>query len=110
MLRTTTSLILLAITFATAFGVVFHDTQMDKAAKLALALPATLAVYAGVDSVIKYGDGHVHVERVSAPRHIAGLRSTLPRLQPRDDDRRQFALKRAYAYGGVGPTSLWPSQ
>ncbi len=75
-----------------------------------ITLPTVLATYAGVDSVIKLADGHVHVERASAPNHVAGLRATLPRLQPRDDDLREFATKRAYTYGGAGPISLWPSE
>jgi hypothetical protein len=98
----------LTVSVITAVGVLFHDTQMDRAAAVALALPSAVMVYAGADNAIKYTDGHTHAERTSAPSHIAGLRATLPRVQPRDDDRRHLGLKRVDA-GNLDATSLWPS-
>ena len=82
-----------------------HDTQLDRATTVALALPvATVAMYAGVDSAIKSGDAHVHVEKASAP----AFRSAVPRLQPRDDDRRYLLNKKVY-FGGADANGLWPS-
>jgi len=96
------------LTIATAFGVLFHDTQIDRATTVAIALPAALATYAAVDSGIKSSDSHVHVERFSVTKHLSSLRSPLPRLQPRDDDRRHLSSKRVSAVG-TDSISIWPS-
>jgi hypothetical protein len=108
MLQTTTNTLLIGFTLATTLGVVLHDTQLDRAATVAVALPAAIASVVAVDSSLKSSDSHIHVERASAPKHVAGLRSTLPRLQPRDDDRRYQLQKKVY-FGGSEVPTLWPS-
>lgn len=100
---------ILIFTLATAAGVVLHDTQLDKATAMVIALPVTtIALYGAVDGV-RTGDAHVHVERTGAPNHISTLRAMVPRIQPRDDDRREIHGKRTVFYSGGGDTSLWPS-
>jgi hypothetical protein len=95
----------IAFTVATTAGVLVHDTQIDRATTVALALPAAVASLAAVDSAIKSGDAHVHVERVSLNH---ALRASVPRLQPRDDDRRYVQTKRMSL--NVGDNSvIWPS-
>ena len=97
----------IAFTLATTAGVVMHDTQLDRATTVALALPAAAAItYAGVDNAIKSGDAHVHVERAEAPKQ--NIRAATPRLQPRDDDRRYLLNKKVY-FGGADTSGLWPS-
>ena len=81
-----------------------HDTQLDRAATLAI-IPAALATYAAVD--IKSDGGHTHVERMSGPKSNA-LRVPVPRIQPRDDNRSYLLNKSGYA-GGLDTTRLWPS-
>ena len=98
----------LLFTLTAAFGVLVHDTQLDRATTVALATPVALASFIAADSLIKSSEHHVHVERASAPKHISALRATLPRVQPRDDDRRYLQSKRLYF--GTGETNyIWPS-
>jgi hypothetical protein len=95
----------LIFTLTATFGVVVHDTQLDRAA-LALAVPVSFATYAAVDT-LKSGDSHIHVERIHGPNTLATLRSTVPRTQPRDDDR-WYNQKKLY-FGTGGASYLWPS-
>lgn len=104
MLQTIINPIIIGITISTTFGVLVHDTQLDKAATLAI-VPAALATYAAVE--IKTDGGHPHVERVSGPK-VNALRATVPRIQPRDDNR-NYLLHRAGFAGGHDTTRLWPS-
>ncbi len=100
----------LAMTFtiATTFGVLVHDTQIDRASMLAITVPSAYISYAAVDSVNKSSEQHVHVERVSAPAHFAGMNRSTPRIQPRDDDRRYIQSKKLN-FGTMGSGYLWPS-
>lgn len=98
----------LIFTLATTFGVLIHDTQLDRAATVAIALPAVVATYAAVDSAIKGGEAHLHVERVSAHQNMSAIRGLQPRLQPRDDSHRSTPAKK-FALGAHENTSLWPS-
>ncbi|MFZ2125991.1 MAG: hypothetical protein WAV04_00565 [Candidatus Microsaccharimonas sp.] len=97
----------LLFTVTTTFGVLVHDTQLDRAA-LAAVVPVSFASFAAIDSVLKSGESHVHVERVHGPNTLATLRSTVPRVQPRDDDRRYIQSKKVYL-GTAGSSYLWPS-
>jgi hypothetical protein len=107
MLRTIFNPLLIGLTLFTTVGVLVHDTQLDRATTVAVALPAAVAGFA-LDTVLKSGDAHTHVERVSAPKQFSLLRATLPRVQPRDNDRVYIQHKKAYFAGGE-TTSLWPS-
>jgi len=98
----------LAFTVTAAFGVLVHDTQVDRATTFALAATSSFVSLAVIDAGLKSGDAHVHVERASAPRHISALRATLPRVQPRDDDRRYLQSKRLY-FGTGESNYIWPS-
>jgi hypothetical protein len=98
----------LVFTFAATFGVLVHDTQIDRATTVALALPTAFATFAAVDSAIKSSEHHVHVERVSAPSNLANLRLSIPRMQPRDDDRRYVQSKKI-AFGSMDSGYIWPS-
>lgn len=93
----------LIFTLTTAFGVLVHDTQIDKAATYAIALPAAFVSFAAIDTISKSSE-HVHVERVSAPSNFAGV----PRIQPRDDERRYFSARKDFSTGGDNGY-LWPS-
>lgn len=98
----------LIFTIATTFGVLVHDMQIDRATTLAFALPTAFATFAAVDSVVKSGEQHVHVERISTPHQLANLKMNVPRIQPRDDDHRYVQSKKAF-FNGDSSTSLWPS-
>ncbi len=102
-----TTLALLALT--TSFGILFHDTQVDRATAIALALPtATAITYAVLDGGVKSSESHNHVERANAPGGINGIRAMIPRTQPRDDNKRHAHAKLYYSAGGDN-MSLWPS-
>jgi hypothetical protein len=101
-------LILGFIAFATAFGVVLHDTQLDKATTVAIAMPAIAMGYAAADVAIKSSDAHIHVERVSLSRYV-NLRSSLPRLNPKDDERFVHKEQKVAFIGPSSSNSLWPS-
>jgi len=98
--------ITIALTVATAFGIFTHDTQLDRATAIAIATPATIAAYAAADASIKSSD-HTHVEKVTIHRHLGSIRMNVPRIQPRDDDRRYVLTKKIML--GSDTTSLWPS-
>ena len=89
------------------FGVLVHDTQIDRATTVALTAPAAFASFAAVDVLTKSSE-HVHVERASMPKHMAALRATLPRIQPRDDDRRYVQSKKLNFTASNG-SYIWPS-
>jgi len=99
---------LLLFTSVAAFGVLVHDMQVDRAATVAMALPAAIASYAAIDTVLKSSEHHVHVERTSAPKHINALRMTLPRIQPRDDERR-YTQGKKLVYTTGDTNYIWPS-
>lgn len=98
----------LIFTLATTLGVLVHDTQIDRAASVAIALPVALVSYAAIDSAVKSNDPHLHVERAAIGNHLSTLRATLPRLQPRDDDRRYVQSKKLYFDSG-DTSFIWPS-
>jgi len=93
------------LVIATTFGVVMHDTQVDKATNVALN-PVYYASASAADATAKSGD-HVHVERFSVSNQAHTLRSNLPKIQPRDDDRRYIQSKKITHSGNSA--SLWPS-
>lgn len=94
----------LIFTLTAMFGVLVHDTRIDRATSVALALPAAVATYAAVDTMAKSSDQHVHVERVSGSTHLASI----PRIQPRDDERRYVQSKRI-SFGSMDSGYIWPS-
>lgn len=98
----------LLFTIATTFGVLVHDTQIDRAASAALMVPAALVSFAAIDQVIKSGDQHMHIERISIPNQLGSLSSNSPRTQPRDDDRRYQQTKKLY-FGARNNDYSWPS-
>ncbi len=100
----------LPVSMTLAASVFLHDTQLDRATAVALAVPAaSLITYAAIDKEIKSSDPHTHVERTSAPRHINGIRAMMPRIQPRDDDHRRYQDKKLSLSGSGDMVSLWPS-
>jgi len=97
----------LTLVFATVFGVLAHDTQIDQATIVAIAVPASLTGYALADMASKSNE-HVHVEKVSFASHINAARVYVPKVQPRDDDRKYIQGKKL-AYNTGGGSGLWPS-
>ena len=95
------------ISFAltTSFGVLVHDTKIDHATSVALALPVALAGYELGPQVPKLGsEGHTHIERVSLANAIRDLHAGTPRIQPREDYKRfslsKHVVKGVHAFDG----------
>lgn len=107
MLQNLISPIALFISLTTSVGILMHDTQIDRATTVALALPTAVMSLAAVDTAIKFGDAHTHVERAGI-KHLSAFRTNVPRLQPRDDDFRFLQNKKSFL-DGSDSTSLWPS-
>lgn len=99
----------LIFTITATFGVLVHDTQIDRATTVALTVPTAFASFVAIDSALKSGEQHVHVERVSMPQHLAALRSNLPRTISRDDDERRHINEKSIQYRSGGGSYLWPS-
>jgi len=98
----------LLFTLTAGFGVLVHDMQIDRATTVALALPTAFATFAAVDTALKSSEHHVHVERASAPKNYVNIGATLPRIQPRDDDRRYVQSKKI-SFGSMDSGYIWPS-
>lgn len=95
---------LIVFIIATAFGVIMHDTQVDKAS-VAITTPSHFTNYAA--SEVSKSTEHVHVERVSITNQGSSTRNT-PKTQPRDDDRKYIQSKKVALHSGNG-AGLWPS-
>ncbi|MBC7564744.1 hypothetical protein H7100_00715 [Candidatus Saccharibacteria bacterium] len=93
--------------FATAFGVVMHDTQVDKATSVAIMTPASFTNVALANAVAKSNE-HVHVERMSVSSQGSATHpEKVAKTQPRNDHTRYIQVKK-HAHDG-GDNGLWPS-
>jgi len=98
--------IIIAFTFATAVGVLTHDTKIDQATAVAVAAPIVAASFAAADSI--KSNEHTHVEKFAMRSSAAAFQTDMPRTQPRDDARRYVVSKKVMV-GGDNSSSLWPS-
>lgn len=80
------------LSLSTLLGVIVHDTRIDKAASVALALPAALASYDGSAKLVHASDFHTHVERISFAQ-AAHIFSVSPSLQPRVHEDKRHLLQ-----------------
>ena len=97
----------LLLVLSTAFGVLFHDTQVDAATKRYLAVPVTIVAYANTDMSIKMNDPHVHVEDGSSNLGGNQMGSQEARTQTRDGDKK-YVQKRT-SLEAYGSEYIWPS-
>jgi hypothetical protein len=98
------------LTLTTSLGVVFHDTQIDRASTTALAVPATFATYGTADSAIKLNDPHVHTERFNVADNMQVMRSSdQPRTQVRGEQDKKYISVKRYVSDGMGSEYHWPS-
>lgn len=89
--NTTVQRIAITLAIVTTLGILVHDTKLDKALGIVIAVPAALASISGVVPKLA-GEGHNHVERVSLDsiRSMSGM----PRIQPRDDHKKYVLSKK----------------
>lgn len=100
------NIIPIALSVATAVGIMTHDTQLDQAASVAMITPAALATYAAADVGFKSNE-HVHVDKFAVQRQFGAVRMLSNKIAPREDVRRYtHAKKLIYSSNDV---SLWPS-
>lgn len=100
--------IAVVLVFITATGILLHDLNLDKAAKVAFAAPAALAITGLGHSVAKME--HVHVERAAAPKMANIFTSSLPKIAPPTDDKKYVQVKKHVSLsGGDDRSYLWPS-
>jgi hypothetical protein len=91
--------------FATAFGVVMHDTKVDHATSVAVVAP----VDASLASAVSKTDDHTHVERASVSGQEASTHNeNVPKTQARNDHNRYIQGKKGAINGG-NENGLWPS-
>lgn len=89
-----------AVVLATTFGLLLHDTNLDKAATVAVAAPAYIAT-AGMLEKAMNPNFHTHVERAETPAAGRSFRSSLPKAQPpRVDGKKYIQNKKTNADGG----------
>ncbi len=92
-----------AITLAllTSFGILVHDTKFDKALSFFTATPLVLAV--GFIPQLA-GEGHNHVEISSGENAGRSLQNGMPRIQPRNKNKKacmpKFVAKGVHAFDG----------
>jgi hypothetical protein len=99
----------LILTLATSFGVLLHDTQLDRATSISLALPTTFATIKVNDISIKLSDPHLHVELISYTENIDGLRLAQPRIQPRSGEEKRYVASKKFSSDTEGSEYIWPS-
>jgi hypothetical protein len=86
--------IIIGFVLTTTFGVLVHDTKIDQATGLALAIPVALGGYELSTQIPKLSsEGHTHVEKVSLSNAVRDLQGGTPRVQPRDDHKRFYLQK-----------------
>lgn len=98
------------MTIAMVLGIVAHDTNIDRAATLAIALPAIAVVgYGAIESIANLGEQqvHTHVEQVSF-NNFGSYTSAMPRLMPRDDENTNGRKRKLYA-SDADSEYHWPS-
>lgn len=96
-------------TLAAGFGVVLHDTRLDKAATTALAVPIAVVSYGLADAGLKMNDAHIHTERVNVGENLRNLNYSVPKLQPRTEEDRRYVAAKKYHTSGSDVDYQWPS-
>ncbi|HEY1085903.1 MAG TPA: hypothetical protein VGE34_04240 [Candidatus Saccharimonadales bacterium] len=94
-----TKRISIIVAFVTFMGLALHDTRLDTLTKLAIALPAVIATYEGVQMLHLFGDAHTHVERVSLDRAANRSTSKQPALQTRGNEDKKYRLQNGVPKG-----------
>lgn len=82
-----------------SFGIFVHDTSIDQAATLAVALPVAFATVDMAMFHLSAGADHTHSEGNSLASAMRGIRGGMPKIQPKKDGRR-FIVRRAASKSG----------
>lgn len=93
----------------TAFGVLLHDSQIDRAMVTAVTIPVTTSVYGPSEATIKLSDVQPHSEQVSATENIRNLNDSQPTIQPRANDDKRYVVQKKASFQVAGSDYSWPS-
>jgi hypothetical protein len=99
----------LLLTLTTSFGVLFHDSQLDRASSIALSLPVAFAAVGSADLSFKLNDPHLHAERISIAQRFEQLRSSQPRIQTRNSEDKKYISTKKFSSDTDGSEYRWPS-
>lgn len=80
------------VSLMTMSGVAVHDTNVDKAFTTAL---HQSYVVSSADSSKLGNDPHTHAERGSLSQAVRDLKTSNPRIQPRNDEKKHMMQKHA---------------
>ncbi len=99
----------LLMTIAMVFGIVAHDTNIDRAATLAIAVPVIAVGYSAIEGIVNLGEQqlHTHIEQISI-NSTGGYASAQPRVLPRDDENSNGRKRKSYA-SDADSEYHWPS-
>lgn len=91
----------LLTSLTTATGVLLHDTRVDKATSVAVALPvAAMGAEAGAKLIHSNpNDFHTHVERTSVAHAVSILHSAAPGIAPRIGEDKKHLMQRHVGRG-----------
>lgn len=92
--------IIIATAVLISFGVLVHDTKIDQAAAVALALPFGLTLLAGLPELKT--EGHTHIERASFQRTVQATNS----MPPRSDNRKYLLTKHVRGFNIPEPHTM----
>jgi hypothetical protein len=96
----------LMLSLATMFGLLLHDTQIDRATTI---VPARIASVSALESELKTNDQHIHAERVSVSENLGQLGNSQPRVQPRNENDKKYVTQKKVTANSFGSVYSWPS-
>ncbi len=82
-----------------SLGIFVHDTSIDQAATLAVALPVAFATVDMAMFHLSAGADHTHSESNPLASAMRGIRGGMPKIQPKKDGRR-FIMRRTAGKSG----------
>jgi len=99
----------LLLSLTTSFGVLVHDTNIDRAASIAISMPIAFAIVGTADSTFKFSDQHTHTERTSYTNAIKQMGPEQPRTQTRGGDDKKYIFNKKFTTNTGGSEYHWPS-
>ncbi len=99
----------LLMTAAMMFGIVAHDTSLERVATIAVAVPAVAVTYGSIEALANLNTQplHTHIEQAGF-NNTAGFNSAQPRVLPRDDENSNGRKRKSYA-SDADSEYHWPS-
>lgn len=91
----------ISLAVVTALGVLVHDSKLDQAATVALAIPFGMTLAMGHTTELK-SEGHTHVERASFERTTKQVNSIPPRI----NERKYLLAKHTRGFNAPEPHTL----